>query len=189
MKYPNFAQLVRDKSRKELLNPVINVDFPDINEEIGHTFCHYLYTGCYETLNANEVDNEESSRAELRSAFLVRDAARVYSLTELEVLSNLKISELDEKMQILSVLPLWQEIYPKISEDDQWFHQHLSAKLKYALDKDEKLFLQEQFLELVGVEPRFLKAVFAMTAEICAEKIKEAQSQSCKGVDYMEGGL
>ena len=154
-----------------------------------HTFCHYLYTGLYETLNANDIDSAENMKTELCRTFLVRHAARLYGLPELEVLSNLKIDELHKKMQILSILAIWQEIYPKVSDDDLWFHQTLSAKLKYALAEDENLFLQKQFLELIGVEPRFLKTLFAMTAEICVGKIKEAQSQSYKGVDFIEGAL
>ena len=109
---------------------------------------------------------------ELRISILARSTARLYCLPGLEALARSRIEQLCQVLHILSVLRVVQAVYSVIPDEDLWFQQYLKTKLRDAFLKQHDLFQQNEFVELIGIEPKFAKSLFLLAIDISLESAK-----------------
>jgi hypothetical protein len=143
----------------------------DVDEDIGHTLVHYLYTGTYQTLKLEGISDLSDSETEYRRAGLVYCTARLYGLDRLaeHAMQNMELFEKD--LSAFQVLDTARELYPKLPADEIWFPEHLKAKIETAFEADQTIFTQDQFLSRIGNAATFTRALVKMIAEIYNEKI------------------
>ncbi|EGE86661.2 hypothetical protein BDDG_09608 [Blastomyces dermatitidis ATCC 18188] len=94
-KYPQW-------NRNLTWNPYITL--PDVDEDIGHTLVHFLYTGIYETLGSAPDPDISCTAREFRKSALVYHIARTYNLPELETLAKKYIEHFEESISIFNIL-------------------------------------------------------------------------------------
>jgi hypothetical protein len=147
------------------------VNLHNVDEDIGHTLVHYLYTGIYQTLKLHDVSDGSNRTTEYRRAGLVYCAARLYGLDRLaeHAIQNMELFE-----KGLSAFHIWdiaRELYPKLRADEIWFPTYLKIKIGAAFEADETIFDQEQFLNHIRKAATFSRALVKIMAGIFTEKI------------------
>jgi len=90
-------------------------DLLDINEDIGHTLVHFLYTGCYQTWASERTTEFERS-------VLTYHAASKYEIEGLKMLAKNEAERLGLLMPITAIQKESESISLKIPQVDKWFH-------------------------------------------------------------------
>jgi hypothetical protein len=75
-----------------------NIELPDLDDDVGHTLVHYLYTGAYRTLKLRGVVQDIEKITEYKKSVLVYSAARTYGLNGLEMLAKTHMEILEEEI-------------------------------------------------------------------------------------------
>ena len=119
---------------------------------------------------------------ELRISILALGTARLYRLPGLEALARSQIEQLCQVLHILTVLRVVQAVHSVIPDDDLWFQQYLKAKLRDAFLKQQDLFQHNEFLELIGIEPKFTKSLFLLAIDISIEAAKATCKKECNAI-------
>ncbi|KAI9752010.1 MAG: hypothetical protein M1835_001139, partial [Candelina submexicana] len=144
---------------------------PAMNEDIGHTLVHYLYTGTYQTLKPRDVSGEVERITEYKRNVQLYCAAKTYGLGGLELLVKGNIENFEETISIFNLLDIAEEAYEKLSDDEVWFTDHLAKELKVAFNTDETLFSRQCFLDRFGKVKNFDKALVKSLVEIYTDQI------------------
>ncbi|KAE8371620.1 hypothetical protein BDV26DRAFT_298632 [Aspergillus bertholletiae] len=130
------------------------IRLPDVDEDIGHTLMHYLYTGDFQTLKApSKCDMSKRTKEYTRSVLTYRTAL-AYGLKPLEDHAKRYMEIFDPHIQIFDIIRLARRDFPKIS-DNQWYSDYLSARILAAFDTNEDIFLSEQYFKGFGGTPEF----------------------------------
>jgi hypothetical protein len=144
------------------------IELPQVDEDIGHTLVHYLYTGTYQTLKSQGVS---CPLTEYRRGILVYCVARLYELNGLADHAIRIIGLFDKMLSIFQVLDIASNVYPKLLEDETWLPDYLKTKIGAAFKADETIFSQERFLNHIGEATAFTKALVKIMVGIYTEKI------------------
>ncbi|KAL3475084.1 hypothetical protein BJX99DRAFT_259700 [Aspergillus californicus] len=144
--------------------PTIRLD--DIDEDIGHTVVHFLYTGQYETLSYAPDKDSSSLALEYRRSVQVYHAARTYGLHGLEHRAIKYIKSFGESMSIFEVLRVAQTVFSRLPEDDVWFRDYLQQSLQTALVHDGNLFKKDELHAAFRGDPVLYEAVMKMMVDI-----------------------
>lgn len=148
------------------------IELHDVDEDIGHTLVHFLYTGAYQTLKLQDVSNDfEKAREYLRACSVYR-TARSYGLYSLADLAVQNMELLDKESSLFQILDMAKDIYPKLLEDDVWFPEYLKTKIKAAFEEDETIFTQERFLNYLGEAAAFSRVLAKIMVDTLTDKIK-----------------
>ena len=73
-----------------------HVKLSEVDEDIGHTFVHFLYTGTYETLSPRPCSDIHVVPREFERSVQVYRAAKTYGVHGLEELAKKYIEKLGE---------------------------------------------------------------------------------------------
>ncbi|KAL4929427.1 uncharacterized protein BDV17DRAFT_74774 [Aspergillus undulatus] len=98
-------------------NGSLIVRLGDVDEDIGHTFMHYLYTGNYETQKPFPLDaNSDTTRGKLEftRSMLAYRAAMTYGLPELAELAQGYMQTFVKHVDVLEMINLARENFPHI---------------------------------------------------------------------------
>ncbi|KAB8213076.1 hypothetical protein BDV33DRAFT_84238 [Aspergillus novoparasiticus] len=101
----------------------VNNPYPrllDIDEDIGHTFVHFLYTGRYETLTSAPSKGTYDILKEFQRSIQVYSAALSYEIHGLETLAKKYIEILGRSVPIYSILHTSRTVFSKIPGDKIW---------------------------------------------------------------------
>ena len=150
------------------------VTLEDVDEDIGHTLVHYLYTGAYETLNSEESPSFSRSMTEYKRACLVYCAAKRYELEKLAQHAAKQMELFDKELSLSQILDVARDVHPNMLESETWFPKYLKMKLEIAFEADMTVFTQEQFLNLFDKAASFNKALVSIMAGILTSKIASA---------------
>ncbi|CAG8119635.1 unnamed protein product [Penicillium nalgiovense] len=153
----------------------------DIDEDVGHTLVHFLYTGGYETISSPLDEGISDLAREYKRSVLVYHASRTWGLTDLEVLSQQKMLHLDEELPVLGILRIMRDIFSSLPTGETWLPGYIQGNLQRSLrPNDPGLGLQE-FYSVIGQDHHFDNAVMKMIIEMLSIRIfsmKEQQGQS-----------
>lgn len=147
-----------------------------MDEDIGHTLVHYLYTGTYQTLGLLRVSGDVKRRTEYQSNIRLYCVARTYGLDGLELIAKSNISNFKEKISILDLLDIAEEAYRKLSDDEVWLTDYLTKQIKAAFKADETLFTRQCFLDHIGNVKNLDKALVKSIVEIYVDKMASMAS-------------
>lgn len=149
----------------------------DVDEDIGHTIMHYLYTGNYETVKPPSTSELPRRATEYtRSVFAYRIAVR-HGLDGLTEHAKRYIQIFDKEVSIIDIISLGRKAFPKISEEP-WFSEYLTARITASFEADEGIFQREQFFEGFGETPDFDKFLGKVMAQVYSNKISSIQHEA-----------
>lgn len=171
------------------------ISLPDVDEDIGHSLVHYLYTGKYQTLKPRAISSKPPDEAisskpsenaknptatseepgahslrEYRRSVRLYCVARTYGLAGLTYLSICHIEHPQDEISIWNVLDTAQEAYEKLPDDEFWFDSYLRRKLKASLRVDKYLLKKKEFLGRIGKVKKFDQALMKGIAEFYTER-------------------
>jgi hypothetical protein len=151
-----------------------SIDLPKVDEDVGHTFVHFLYTRCYQTLPLPSATTSEAARlTEYKRAVLTYCAARTYRISELVDLAKEKIESFDASdISIFQMQDIAETVAERLASDETWFPEYVKNRVKQAFRVDDSLFTQDRrILESIGQVRVFDKAVLESIAELYAEQV------------------
>ena len=142
----------------------------EIDDDIGHTFIHYLYTGKYQTLGLGTVPEEARVATEFRRSVLAYCAARICGIEKLEELTKEKIEELSKELSIFNLQGVAEEVSSKLPKKGDWFSAQMNKWIKAALVSNDSLLQENGFLDIIGRSAVFDRAVVKSLTEMYGEQ-------------------
>ncbi|KAL4737888.1 hypothetical protein BDV11DRAFT_190617 [Aspergillus similis] len=143
----------------------------DVDEDVGHTVVHFLYTGQYETLDA-QCDRVR----EYRRSVLAYQAATTYGIFGLEAVASKYIEHFGALMQLEDILGAAQEVFRKLPYDEVWFRNYLKEYFVQSFKENMHFFHREEFANSVGRCPRLDRTIMQLTVEILSARIAELEN-------------
>lgn len=153
------------------------VEIHDVDKDVGHTLVHYLYYGTYQTLKQTGLSNKKMINNDYRRSVFTYCAAKAYDIEGLASLAMSKMQALGEKVTIYRFLTICSEAYPNISEDNEWFNQHLKSRIQTAFRRNSVLFTEDRFLDAIAGHAKLNRIVTKIMVEMLMEKITEATAK------------
>lgn len=141
-----------------------------MNEDVGHTLVHYLYTGTFQKLQS--PDDDELA-VELEKNVNLYGVAAEYGLTGLKELVLEKIQNKQGLGDIFDILDTIKKASKTLLKDDLGLKPYIKRELKTAFESDDTLFGKERFIELFGEAKQFDRILMRIVAEIYSEKIAQ----------------
>ncbi|KAL4876042.1 hypothetical protein BJY04DRAFT_223528 [Aspergillus karnatakaensis] len=151
-------------------NPREDIVLVDVDEDIGHTFIHFLYTGQYETLDPRY----DLARKYRRSA-LAYQAARQYELPGLEEHAKKYIKHFGFFVSLQVVLETAREIFPSLPDDEVWFKDYLKGYFADSFSGSRDFFHEEELVKAIGQSSRFDRFILQLTVGILFSRISELE--------------
>ncbi|PLN84983.1 hypothetical protein BDW42DRAFT_17601 [Aspergillus taichungensis] len=152
----------------------------DVDEDVGHTMVHFLYTGGYETVRSPLGEGTSDLAREYKRSVLVYHASRTWGLTNLEVLAQQKMLLLDEELPILEILRVVREAFSSLPADETWLPHYIQGNLQRSLRPDDPGLGLQEFYDVIGQDHQFDNAVMKMIIEILSIRIFSIQEQQVK---------
>ncbi|PYI09399.1 hypothetical protein BO78DRAFT_337472 [Aspergillus sclerotiicarbonarius CBS 121057] len=144
----------------------------DINQDIGHTLIHFLYTGTYQTIAPSINDPYVNPRSrEFERSVYAYQAARRYNITGLEDIAREYMFTFDDSVTTLEILNIARKVYATLPSDDAWFETFIRDKLVSAFELDGLQFRKDIEQYGVGTEIKFDQFLMAAVMEIYSQKI------------------
>jgi len=160
------------------------VNLSDVDDDIGHTLVHFLYTGTYQTLKPSSVGSENVSGdiLEYKRSLQVYSVAKTYGLGQLEHYARENMQRYGSEMCVTDMVAATQDIdFESGDEDDAegqtWSMKYLQEKLKAEFAKDEDIFVSEGFLKSLGNRPVVTRQLIKLMDGIYKEKIAQLKDQ------------
>ncbi|KAB8079105.1 hypothetical protein BDV29DRAFT_112192 [Aspergillus leporis] len=171
-----FPQLRRSpKAFEHTFNPSLKfVSSLDIDEDIGHTLVHYLYTGEYETLRDSPDPSTPKRTTEYRRSVLVYLAARKYGLEGLESHAKHYMEVFDRDVPTSDILRIARSIYSRLPKDDTWFQEYVRVKVEDEFEADSGAFKRDWFLGGFGRDAGFDRLLVRIVVDVYSEKLAAA---------------
>ncbi|PLN81876.1 hypothetical protein BDW42DRAFT_168037 [Aspergillus taichungensis] len=155
----------------------------DIDKDIGHTLVHFLYEGCYETLQVPVEDSTHGVRLEFQRALQVYYAADVYEIHGLGALAKRYIEKLGDVLSISTILQAVRKVHSRLPPNETWLHNYLHAKLQGAFDADEDIFSRDEFYQGLGDENVCTQTVMKMVVKIYAGAVSSLRARGTESSD------
>lgn len=155
----------------------------DIEEDVGHTLVHFLYSGSYETIDSALAEETHVER-EYRRSLSVYQASRTYDIPELGELAKNYVEHFDEAVPLYEILRATREVFSKLPEDESW----LPTYMKRVLDRtsmfherrlDDILTALGRISRESGENDAFSLSVMAMVVEKLSMRVQRL-AENCR---------
>ncbi|KAE8372308.1 hypothetical protein BDV26DRAFT_297983 [Aspergillus bertholletiae] len=143
----------------------------DVDEDIGHTIVHFLYTGQYKTLNPGSGKSISDIPKEFERSIHAYCAALVYGIHGLETLAKRYIEILGSLVSVFDVLRSVKTVFSKIPSDAVWIRNYIQWHLERAFSSDESVFHRDELYQALGNDPSFSEMVMRMIFGIYDSRI------------------
>ena len=163
--YPGLKTKLQERD-----NPNAPLMLREVDEDIGHTLTHYLYTGQYQTLSLGSVPDEDRLETEFKRSVLAYCAARLCGIDKLEELTKEKIEELSRELTIFNLQTVAEEVHSKLPEEGDWFSVRMNKWIKTQLADDDTLLTNDHLVGVIGGCALFDKAVVKGLTELYGEQ-------------------
>jgi len=164
------------KERIDPANPDAPVELREVDEDIGHTLIHYLYTKEYQTLSLTSLPDDVRTANEFKRSVLAYCAARLCGIEKLEELTKAKIEELSKELSIFDIQSVAEEVTPKLPRGGDWFTSQVNKWVKASLTKDDNVLRDWRLYRMVGKSTLFDRALIKAIAELYLAKINPGAS-------------
>ncbi|KAJ5816960.1 hypothetical protein N7447_009193 [Penicillium robsamsonii] len=152
----------------------------NVDEDIGHTVVHFLYTGGYETVNSPLKEGISDLAREYKRSVLVYHASRTWGLSDLEVLAQQKMQHLDEELPVLEILRVTRDVFSSLPAGETWLPGYIEGNLQRLLKPDNPELDLPGFYDIIGQDHQFDNAVMKMVIEILSIRIFSMNYQYMK---------
>jgi hypothetical protein len=157
----------------------------DVNEDVGHTFMHFLYTGEYTTAKSPSAtawhtapNDTTDTQIEYNRSVLAYQAA-ISCGSGLEGLAEHArdcMQVLDNHIPIFDIISLGRDTMAKI--DDAWFSKYLTDRIIASFEEDEEILQEEEFFELFGQSVEFDKFLSKVMAKAYETKLASIRGEA-----------
>ncbi|KAJ5899701.1 hypothetical protein N7495_004445, partial [Penicillium taxi] len=152
----------------------------NIDEDVGHTVIHFLYTGGYETVNSPLEEGTSDLAREYKRSVLVYHASRTWGLTDLEILAQQKMQQLDEELPVLEILRVMRDVFSSLPAGETWLPGYIQGNLQRLLTSDDPWLDLCEFYDIIGQNHQFDNAVMKMIIEILSIRLVSMKDQHVK---------
>lgn len=152
----------------------------NVDEDIGHTVVHFLYTGGYETVSSPLDEGTSDLAREYKRSVLVYHASRTWGLTDLENLAKQKMQHLDEEVPILEMLRVMRDVFSSLPADENWLPGYIQGNLQRLLKPDDPGLGLCEFYNILGQDHQFDNAVMKMILKILSIRLFHMKDQHGK---------
>ncbi|KAJ5979650.1 hypothetical protein N7481_006948 [Penicillium waksmanii] len=152
----------------------------DVDEDVGHTVVHFLYTGGYETVSSPLDEGTLDLAREYKRSVLVYQASRTWGLTDLEILAQQKMQQLDKELPVLELLRVMRDIFSSLPVGETWVPGYIQANLQRSLKPNDPGLGLREFYDIIGQDHQFDNAVMKMIIEILSIRIFSMKDQQVK---------
>lgn len=158
---------------KERLNADDSIILDTIEENIGHTLIHFIYTNRYQTLKSDGPDAHPAF-TEFKRALLTYCAARLCGIAKLEEYIKGKAEGLQKELSVFELQSIAEEVSTELPEHDVWFSSSIQKWVETRLMNDDALLKGEKLPDAIGRSIVFDKAVVKSLMEMCLDKRVDA---------------
>lgn len=156
----DYPKLTQDPTQ----NP--HIALVDVDEDVGHTLVHFLYSGSYETIDLTLMEGTYMER-EYQRSLLVYQASRTYNIPNLGELAKKYIEHFDKVIPVYGILQATGRVFPKMPKDEEWLPNYIKKVLRRALLSCKMDFkLSEALKGCDEYDDPFSLTVMAMMVEI-----------------------
>lgn len=164
-KIPGVANILRTRED----GPPIN--FVDVNEDIGHSVVHYLYTGQYQTIMAPSSPTTSRRQTEYVQSVHIYSVALGYRIKGLDTLAKHYMLLFEDSVDIFQILSVARKEYGEIRNLDDWYPKYLVNKIQCAFEKDEDVFKREEFTAILGEDAKFDQFLMQAVISLYSDKV------------------
>ncbi|KAK1141323.1 hypothetical protein N8T08_009230 [Aspergillus melleus] len=157
-------------------NIFATITLSDVDEDIGHTLMHFLYTGNFQTVKISSGYDQPKRTREYTRCVLAYRAAVTYRLDALEDLAKQYMETFDSNLIIFEIISLARENFAIITKDG-WYSDYLTARILAAFDADDRIFQQEEFFEGFGNSSEFDKFLAKTIVLAYSQKLSVLQCE------------
>jgi hypothetical protein len=154
------------------------VTLSGVDEDIGHTIVHFLYTGGYETLSS--ASSPDSIPKEFKRSVQVYCAAMVYGIHGLAVLAKKYVEILGECVPIFDILQATRTVFSRVPDDKSWLRSYIYSKLQGAFLADETAFKSDELYRGFGEDRLFDVTLMRMLTDIYSDTISSLRHEGQK---------
>ncbi|OQD98461.1 hypothetical protein PENSOL_c009G04986 [Penicillium solitum] len=153
---------------------------PNVDEDVGHTVLHFLYTGGYETVSSPLDEGASDIAREYKRSVLVYYASRTWGLTDLEILAKQKMKHLDEDLPILEILRVVRDVFSSLPADETWLPSYIRENLQRLPKPEDPGLDLHEFYNILGQDHQFDNAVMKMILEMLSIRLCSMKDQHAK---------
>ncbi|KAL4954941.1 hypothetical protein BDW69DRAFT_161994 [Aspergillus filifer] len=164
-----YLENIPQIKRRLYWNPDLEAALRDVDEDIGHTLIHFLYTGQYETLSSGS-----NLVTEYRRSALAYKAARRYGLLGLEAVAKKHIEHFGPLVHLRDVLETARVIFQYLPTDEMWFKDYLKEYLASSFNNNRYSF-REELITVIGQGTSFDRTIMQLTVDILFGHISELE--------------
>jgi hypothetical protein len=154
---------------KEKLNSDNSIMLDMIEENIGHTLIHFIYTSRYQTLKLDGPD-QYPAFTHFKRALFVYCAARLCGITKLEEYIKGKADELQKQLSLFDLQTIAEEVCPKLPQQENWFSANIQKWVEARLLNDATLLTGQRLPDVIGRSVIFDKAVVKSLMDMYIDK-------------------
>ncbi|KAH6961734.1 hypothetical protein BKA56DRAFT_598988 [Ilyonectria sp. MPI-CAGE-AT-0026] len=122
--FPGLSSLCGSLSRTTELR------LKNVSQNAGHVLVHFLYTGKYQTLRVDIPAPLDRLAAQFRTCLQVYVASKTYELRDLQILVQIELQQLGQKVDIPDLIAVTEEIYAGAHLGDLWFQSFIHSELE-----------------------------------------------------------
>ncbi|KAJ5317168.1 hypothetical protein N7508_001676 [Penicillium antarcticum] len=152
----------------------------NVDEDVGHTVVHFLYTGGYETVSSPLDEGTSDLAREYKRSALVYHASRNWGLTGLETLAQQKMQHLDEEVPVLEILRVMRDVFSSLPAGETWLPGYIHGNLQRLLKPEDPELGLREFYNILGQDHQFDNAVMKMILEILSIRLFSMNDQYVK---------
>ena len=166
------------KKRLDTSSSDARIELREVDEEIGHTLIHYIYTHCYETLGLGSLPDDVKNTAEFKRSVLAYCAARLCGIVPLEEVTKLKMEEFRHGLSVFDIQRITEEVSSKLPQKNDWFSENIHKWIKDELMADVTTVTGGKLLNTIGKNKLFDRAVVKCIAEMYSELLAKSTTNS-----------
>ncbi|KAJ5761448.1 hypothetical protein N7533_003487 [Penicillium manginii] len=148
-----------------------------VDEDVGHTVVHFLYTGGYETVSSPLSGCPSDLAREYKRSVLVYHASRTWGLTDLEVLAQQKMQHFDNELSIIEILRVMRDVFSSLPAGETWLPSYIQENLQRQLKPNDPGLGLREFYDIIGQDHQFDNAVMKLIIEILSMRIFSMKDQ------------
>lgn len=170
-KIPGVANILRTRED----GPPIN--FVDVDEDVGHSVVHYLYTGQYQTIMAPSSSATSRRQTEYRQSVHIYSVALGYKIEGLDALAKHYMLLFEDSVDIFQILSVAKKEYEDIRDLDDWYTNYLVNKIQTAFEEDEDVFKREEFSAILGEVAKFDQFLMQIVISLYLDKVSNLKER------------
>ncbi|KAF2100659.1 hypothetical protein NA57DRAFT_74259 [Rhizodiscina lignyota] len=152
------------------------IDLSDVDEDAGHTLCHFVSTGGYDIFGLDDLPDDSRTTTEFKRSVQAYCAALLCDLGRLEEMAKERMNDLSAKLSVFDIQLVVEDVSPKLPPNESWFQEQVGKWIKTKLVADDTIIIEGRLPAVIGRNAVFDRAVFKAVAEMYKEQMVKVRS-------------